>query len=448
MSETAHDLRSPLTAVRESIRLVRDGDLGPVNDDQQGCLESAIDQCGCMEQMVGEMVQLERLRTGMPRVHRQWVSVEQVRRLVDESLRPWAEPRNLNVLWDGADDPSLNVYADPAMLRRLVVNLATNAIRASAEGGFVLIRLARIRHGEAIRWSVVDRGRGISEDEMRNVSDRAVSYAGGEGLGLSISRQLAALQFSSLKMRSRLGKGTEVTFETAAAGPRSVASLWTRWRLSFQSSTDAASSIRPAQSPPRETTAEIRDPKGERHIRLDPPVVAVSLRHEATTPRSDERVAVGVVSLGATVSRAASEQFDKQLQSQLQMFDLVYRTEQRRWVWCLDADDIDQRIDLITDVIHSQIPGIRMTWSDPQMVPLDDRRTGWRLCDLMVREALAASNNMQGFEADDVRPGTPPLSPSAKASTRLDAELARLTSDLRSQTDKLLHQARNLRPKF
>ncbi len=287
ISETAHDLRAPLTAVQESIRLVRDGDLGPINHDQESFLDSAVDQCGCIEQMVGEMVQLERLQTGTPRVHRQWVSVAEIRRAVDDTLSPWTVPRRINLLWDGDDDPSMLVFADQAMLRRLLVNLATNAIRASVEGGFVLIRLARVRHGETVRWSVVDRGRGISEQEMLRVADREVSYAGGEGLGLAISRQLAALQFSPLRIRSRLGKGTEVNFETAARGPRSVANTWVRWRMSFAT---------PERSVPSRGDGSIEwtSQTGDRKMRLDPPAVSVSLSHAASRPRCEASPGVGL----------------------------------------------------------------------------------------------------------------------------------------------------------
>ncbi len=116
-------------------------------------------------------------------------------------------------------------------LRRLVVNLVTNSIRVTPEEGYVLIRLESIRNGEAIRWSVIDQGTGISESDMQRIADRQVSFGGGEGLGLSICRQLAALHFSPLQIRSRLGSGTEVSFETAAAGPRSVAQSWSRWRV-------------------------------------------------------------------------------------------------------------------------------------------------------------------------------------------------------------------------
>lgn len=421
ISETGHDLRSPLTAVRESIRLVRDGDLGPINVDQQSCLSAAVDQCGCIEQMVGEMTQLERLRTGTPRVHRQWVSISEVRRLVDDTLRPWGQSRNLSVLWDGADDPNAVVFADQAMLQRLIVNLATNAMRASVEGGFVLIRTARVRRGETVRWSVVDRGRGINSAELMHVAERQVSYAGGEGLGLSISRQLAALQFSSLKIRSRSGKGTEVTFETASSGPRSVASVWTRWRIGFAVATGASTS-------PDTASRAWTSPSGDRLMRLDPPAVAVTLTHEASSPRSADCFAAGVVSLGGTVSRSLADQFDAEFQSQLQLFELAYRVDARRWVWGLDAagDSAQDRIDVIADRVQSRIPGIRMNWACPQTIRLDSLRTARWMSDLLVRQSLKTGTMAPGFGADEVRLGTLPIRQSAIATARLDGELGRL----------------------
>lgn len=440
ISETAHDLRSPLTAVRESMRLVRDGDLGPINLEQHHCLESAIAQCGCMEQMLGEMVQLERLRTGVPRVHRQWVAVSEIRRAVDETLRPWAVPRDISVLWDGADDPSMTVFADPIMLRRLIVNLATNAIRASAEGSFVLIRLAPLRHGETICWSVIDRGRGISESELRRVADRDVSFAGGEGIGLAISRQLAALMFSFLKIRSRLGKGTEVNFETAAAGPRSVANQWSRWRCAFQTTATPLVSR-------NESLVELNRIEPSQ-IRLDSPSVSVSLTHEGARPRCEDLFTAGVVSVGATVSKDAADRFDAVLQSQLQIHDLAYRVETRRWIWCLDANQelVGDRIATISEQAQSAIPEIRLKWSPPQTIVLDQRRTSLWMNDLLVRQSLASAWNPPRFESDDVRPGTAPLATSSVAASRLDAEMQRLTGKFRMQSRKLQQQVKNLRP--
>ena len=421
LSETAHDLRSPLTTIREAVRLVRDGSVGSLNDEQRSFLASVIDQCDCVDQLVGELVQLDRLRTGLPRVQRCWVAVRDIRHAVDETLRPWAMPRQISILWDAGDDPTLTVFADASILRRLIVNLVSNAIRVTAEGAAVLIRLQRVRGGEAIRWDVIDQGVGIAPDRLREISrrhpdvtGRQVSMADGEGIGLAISRQLAALHFSGLQIRSRVGTGTEVSFETPACGPRSVAECWTRWRRSFL--------------PLRHQPVRSLGLGGESVLaRLDPPSMTVELRHDNSQPQMRDRLIVGAVSLGATVPKSAADHFDLVLQNQQRLHDLVYRTETRHWVWLFDTDlrQIEERISMITDVAKIKHEGIRLHWSRPHVIPVDDRSMGHRILDWFVRHTLAASVVSAG-EPNEVRLGTQPVRHSAIAEARLDQEIRRL----------------------
>lgn len=444
VSETAQDLRSPLTVVREAIRLVGDGSLGQVNDDQHACLSAAIDQCNCMDQMIGEMVQLERLRTGSPRANRSWVEINSVRVAVDEVLRSWTTPHQIEVLWDIGNEGSKVIFADASMLRRMIVNLATNAIRASKPGGLVLIRLQRTQADEMIRWSIIDQGNGMAEQEMHRIIDRDRSVGGDDGVGLSICRQLAAVHFSALQIRSRSGYGTEVSFQTPAMGPRSVASAWARWRVAARG---------PLQKPSRRSgamssNATVRRLDGDAHVRLDPPSIAVELSHDTVKPRCDDRLAAGTVTLGAAVSRQAADDFDRLLQSQLQMFELVYRTDTRRWVWVFDVDThgIEDRIAMIGDSANETIGGVRTAWSTPQMIPIDDRRTASRLSDLMVRESLAASTSSRVLDQDTVRLGSSPIVPNGTAELRLDAELRHLATQMKTQSARLRQQAQNLRP--
>lgn len=441
MSETAHDLRAPLTTIRESVRLVRDGDLGDVTPGQQICLDSAIDQCDCMEQMIGEMVQVERLRTGTPRVQRRWVAVQEVRQAINETLRPWVLPREIDIVWDDVDDPSLRIFADPSMLRRLVVNLVTNALRVTRQGGQIMIRTKQVDDGQIVRWSVIDAGKGLNQKELEQIAERQVSFNGGEGLGLSICRQLAAVHFSKLSVQSRVGTGTEVTFDTAAAGPRSVAAQWSSWRVN---QLDAAANKTPAVT--------WLQPKGRRRVgpqsvRLDTPAFRIELTHEAVRPRSPQACAAGVVTVGATVSRDAADAFDKLLQSRCFLFDLVYRIDTRRWVWVMDAsrDMVDKRIDSINAAAIASSNALRINWSTPQMIPIDPNRTAKRLSDLFVRETLLAASPNRVTDNNEVRLGTKPIQPTNVASVRLDEELARLTAQMQSQTGKLKEQALSLR---
>ncbi|MCP4944894.1 MAG: HAMP domain-containing histidine kinase [Planctomycetaceae bacterium] len=454
MSETAHDLRSPLTTVQESIRLIKDGEQGDLTSDQLLYLTSAMDQCDCMFQMIDEMVQLERLRTGIPRVHRQWISISEIRKSIDETLRPWALPRKIDVLWDIMLDAETKVYADLALVRRLVVNLATNAIRVTPENGVVLVQLQRPRSSSSVRWAIIDRGGGIKRKVLQRMScnDDAIdstgavtgSMSGGEGLGLLISRQLAALHFSDLQICSRFGQGTEVSFATVFGGPRGVADAWSNWRM------ENRTSLRK----PRHRDGRLQRVDQGNHLAaekaakkcVESPIMSVKLSHNATRPRCDNKVVAGIVSLGAAVPRSTADMFDHFMQRQQRMYDFVYRVESRQWVWAFDLDleALEARIESISDAVIAQIPDARMTWSEPQIIPLGDRVTHSRLSDLLVRSTLAASSSTNVNDQDEVRLGTLPIGESKVAASRLDNELRRLTGRFRSESRVLAKQVEKL----
>lgn len=444
MSETAHDLRAPLATIRESVRLVQGGDLGKLTQDQQSCLTAAIDQCDCVDQMVGEMIQLERLQTGVPRVRREWIEIQAAQDAINETLKPWVLPRNISVLWDVAEDASQRIFADASMIRRLVVNLVANAIRETPEGGNVLIRVQPVLGKRALQWSVVDHGRGISETEMQEISQRQVSGSGGEGLGLSICRQLSALHFSPLRIESRQGTGTAVSFETIVGGPKAVAESWAQWRISQRS---------PLRKPISRTqkvsqlTGKIRP---ARHVRVDAPTIVVELQCEGKKPFVQDRLSAGTVTLGATTPRATAEAFDELLQGQLRMFDFVYRVDTRQWVWLFDANvqQSEDRIDRISDLAKRKIDAVRLSWSDPQIIPLDSRRTASRLTDVLVRQSLSSSSDAIIQSVDAVRLGSEPIQSTPDVESRLDAELARLATRLSNQHRHLDSQAKRMRPGF
>ncbi len=446
LSETAHDLRSPLTTIRESVRLVRDGDLGSLNEDQQSLLMAAMDEVDRVNQMIGDMSQLERLRSGIPRTRREWISVKALREQVDQTLRPWSIPRGVNVLWDGVETSGGFVYADKQLMGRLLVNLVANAIRASDEGGTVLIKLDVRRGGETVGWTVIDRGAGIPEAELTRIASRHVSLAGGEGLGLAISRQLAALHFSNLAIRSRMGVGTEVSFETPAAGPHSVAQAWTRWRVQATSPLKQRPTQRGSRSITKDTAPE--DTTIQRTLRLDPPVFSVSLRSETLPPRCPQQLTATIVSLGADTQRADADRFDGVLQNQLTMFELAYRVDTRRWVCILDADatTISRRLEAIDEMCVRSEPALRRSWGEPQIISVDENRLGPRMSDLLIRHSLNQSISSHR-DGNEVRLGTAPIGPSPIASDRLDGELRRLSERWRKQSLRFSHHAEQLRPR-
>ncbi len=442
LSETAHDLRSPLTTIRESVRLVRDGDLGSLSEEQHSMLVAAMDEVDRVNQMISDMSQIERLRSGLPRTQREWVTVKSLRDDIDQTLRPWSIPRGVSVLWDGADSPTASVFVDPSLMRRLLVNLVANAIRATDEGGTVLIKLEPRRGAETLAWTVIDQGAGIAEAELERIASRHVSLTGGEGLGMAISRQLAALHFSNLAIRSRLGVGTEASIETAAGGPHSVAQAWTRWRVQA-----GAAKHRPVQRGDVAMAPSAHNAI-QKTLRLDPPVCSVSLRSETSPPRCAEQLTATIVTLGADTARVDADRFDGVLQNQLTMFELAYRVDIRRWVCILDADAriAAGRITAIDGMCRHRETNLRASWSDPQFIAVDEQRLAPRMSELLVRHSLNQMSS-KSLDGNEVRLGTTPIGPSPVAANRLDDEMRRLGERWRKTSTMLVTQAQQLRPR-
>jgi hypothetical protein len=243
-------------------------------------------------------------------------------------------------------------------------------------------------------------------------------------MGLAVNQQLAALHFSPLKVRSRPGNGTQVSFETATGGPRSLARHWTRWRLGAIESADHARRS-------SESSSMLVRESSDRRIRLDAPAILLTLSHGASKPACREHFVAGTVALGGTVLRIAADHFDQLLQSKLNEYDLAYRVDTRRWVWCFDsdADSVRQRLESLEELATASIAGIRMKWSHPKVMKLDASRTVGQVSDFLVRQFLSASQTAMRFDPHEVRPGTPPITASKTAEVRLKEEVRRLRSE-------------------
>jgi two-component system heavy metal sensor histidine kinase CusS len=108
------------------------------------------------------------------------------------------------------------VYAEPALFRRALINLITNALRFTPSGGEVVVSLAYRNGGSEV--SVADTGCGIPSQHVPNVFNRffrgdAQRTAAGTGLGLSIVKSIMEIHNGGVSVQSEKGKGTVVTLE-------------------------------------------------------------------------------------------------------------------------------------------------------------------------------------------------------------------------------------------
>lgn len=437
ISETAHDLRAPLTTIREAVRIVRDGDLGHLSTTQKECLSAAINQCNCASQLVDEMVQSSRFDSGFPNVKRDWISIDEVRQSVADTLQPFVLPRDIHLLWDGPFGRGEMVYGDPALLRRLIVNLANNAIRVTRDGQPVLIRLYSSAGKDTMSWSVVDQGSGISAPDMELIAAGRAPARSVGGLGLMISRQLAAAHFSSLRIESRVGTGTAVSFTTPINGPSSVAAQWAAWRCNLmagQSSSLLDHGRQVHNVIPNPAPNRTGKPSPPRRVRIDVPSLSVELGLDSHRPVHSNQLVLSTVAIGAAVGSQQADEFELLVARSLRVTEFSYRVDRRHWIIAWDADNdtaIGKRAALQASA-ETELPDVRLTWGSlssvlpsPGNQTLNESALTNRLSDLIVRQALLVSRRTFA-DADQVRLGTDPIQHSAIASHRLEKEVRRL----------------------
>ncbi|CAN2040277.1 two-component system, NtrC family, sensor kinase [Candidatus Magnetomoraceae bacterium gMMP-15] len=120
------------------------------------------------------------------------------------------EAKNKNIKIIHEIDPSLEkIWCDPYKLRQVLINLITNAVHATGDGGQVIISLKNI--GEKVAISVSDTGEGIPKENQKRIFEpffSTKSPAKGTGLGLFVTRGIIEKLGGSIELESQVGKGS------------------------------------------------------------------------------------------------------------------------------------------------------------------------------------------------------------------------------------------------
>jgi len=220
--EMAHDMRSPLGSIlilAERLRAGAGGDLTPIQQRQLGLVYSA---AFGLSSLAGDVIELARGGTTLVDTERIPFAVSDVLQAIMDILRPMAEEKRLTMKAHG---PSADVrIGHPSALNRVLLNLATNAIKFTNTGSVVVT--CRELDRSLIEFAVQDTGRGIPPHVMGSLfeafrqrqtpGDYAFSSA---GLGLSICQKLVRAMGGELQVDTELEKGTRFHFVLDLAQP-------------------------------------------------------------------------------------------------------------------------------------------------------------------------------------------------------------------------------------
>jgi signal transduction histidine kinase len=211
VSNVSHEIQTPLASISGFVSILQKGDLD--ESEQLRCLNIIRQESMRLSRLSENMLRLATVDSNHHPFQPSIIRLDrQLRSIVVGAEPQWATKR-LNI---HLKLPSTEIHADEDLLSQVWLNIFSNSIKFTPEGGDISIEL---RSADGVVQVVIrDSGIGIAEEDRKRIFERFFMAdkshnreAGGSGLGLAIVKRVVQLHGGSVEVDSTLGKGTAVT---------------------------------------------------------------------------------------------------------------------------------------------------------------------------------------------------------------------------------------------
>ena len=223
VANVSHELRTPITSIRGYAETLQDGEGIPKATEKE-FLGVIVKESDRMTNIVQDLLMLSRFDAGSIEFKFERFSFQMSIRDVYNAMILEAQKHKHNFTID-FKTPLPDIVGDEARIEQVLVNMVSNAIKYTRDGGSIAMIAGR---KDDIVWvSVRDNGIGIPKEDVDKVFDRFYRVdkarsreSGGTGLGLSIAKEIVARHNGAIALNSRQGKGTVITMSLPVEGPK------------------------------------------------------------------------------------------------------------------------------------------------------------------------------------------------------------------------------------
>jgi len=216
LANAAHELRSPLAALRSGVEVTLDRERSA--EEYRQTLEETAEQCALLGNLVNQLLLLAETDEGAFQRAQMATRIDLLVRKVCEMFEGVAEQKGIRLQWD--TEPA-QVKGAPGHLRPIITNLIDNSLKFSRSGDSVQVRVWVPQDSpQTVKIVVSDTGEGIAPEHLPRLfhrfyrGDQARTQdekKGGTGLGLSICQALIEAHGGSITVKSQIHQGTEFT---------------------------------------------------------------------------------------------------------------------------------------------------------------------------------------------------------------------------------------------
>lgn len=215
LAAMSHELRTPLSVIISMTDLLSEEAYGAITEQQRQALERIGQSSRHLLSLISDVLDVARIESGKLHLLAQEVDIDALCRAAIEQVN--IDARRLHFTYRIEPDlPPL--IADERRLRQVLVNMLSNAIKFTPEGGSFGLEVERDNSHDCLALTVWDTGIGIEENDLQRLFHPFIQLDGrlnrryeGTGLGLTLIHRLTALHGGSLAIKSRKGAGSRFT---------------------------------------------------------------------------------------------------------------------------------------------------------------------------------------------------------------------------------------------
>jgi PAS domain S-box-containing protein len=215
-STVSHELRSPLTSIRGSINVVKQLAVEHLPDTATGMLDIADGSLDRLIRLINDLLDVKRIEEGHLNLELQPLDPIKIAKLAVDGMQGMASKSQVELML--AMDNLAIFTGDADRVVQVLTNLISNAIKFAPKGTRVIVRTARSRNQQRLRFAVEDQGPGIPSADVHKLFSKFGQLSDGRkqlgtGLGLAISKAIVEEHNGEIGLDSSIGKGTTFWFE-------------------------------------------------------------------------------------------------------------------------------------------------------------------------------------------------------------------------------------------
>lgn len=215
VSAISHELRTPMTIIREGVLQVLEGLHGETTESQKKFLAMTLGGVDRLKHIIDRLLDISKLESGLVLLDKELADIIQIAREVNAAFLPRAQAKGLEIK-EVFPAESLRMYLDKNKIIQVFTNLMDNALKFTDKGR---IEVSILDGPQSVECRVRDTGRGISKEDLGRVFSKFEQFdrqtgpgEKGTGLGLAIAKGLVESHRGKIKVESRLDEGTQFIF--------------------------------------------------------------------------------------------------------------------------------------------------------------------------------------------------------------------------------------------